>query len=147
MDLDWRCISYWKWGYSSQLLQRWKIYQLPSSRFVWPRYRKPMFALAPWQRETFTGWPRHPPKSCGVLEIGLTFWDVFGMMLKLPPDTGTHVPDRFSSCMCPSETCWLFLSSSDHLQAMYHLSMIVFDHMFFFQHCLCTFAVHSTIQP
>ena len=30
-------------------------------------------------------------------------------------------PYHFSSFMCPSETCWLFLSLSDHLQAMYHL--------------------------
>ena len=36
-------------------------YQLPSSRFVCPRYRKPMFALAPWQREAFYWVKTSPP--------------------------------------------------------------------------------------
>ena len=130
MALDWRCISYWKWGFSSHLLQRWKNTSCLVAALFGPGIAS-LCLLSPLDR----GKPLQgtsPCTSCGVLEIGLTFWDVFGMMLKLPPDTGTNVPNHFSPFMCPSETCWLFLSLSDNLQAMYHLLIIPFDNMFFF---------------
>ena len=129
MALDWRCISYWKWGFSSHLLQRWKNTSCLVAALFGPGIAS-LCLLSPLDR----GKPLQgtsPCTSCGVLEIGLTFWDVFGMMLKLPPDTGTNVPNHFSPFMCPSETCWLFLSLSDNLQAMYHLLIIPFDNMFF----------------